>query len=78
MHIRAGIRIGLTPEEITEVIMHTAPYTGVPSANAAIAVAKHVLNATDDQPIAADSRSSAHARLKFPASRHRGRLGTSW
>jgi len=29
MHIRAGIRNGLTPEEITEVIMHTAPYTGV-------------------------------------------------
>ncbi len=38
MHIRAGIRNGLTPEEITEVIMHTAPYTGLPSANAAIAV----------------------------------------
>jgi 4-carboxymuconolactone decarboxylase len=43
MHIRAGLRNGLTPEEITEVIMHTAPYTGIPAANAAIAVAKSTL-----------------------------------
>jgi 4-carboxymuconolactone decarboxylase len=43
MHIRAGLRNGLTPDEITEVIMHTAPYTGIPAANAAIAVAKSVL-----------------------------------
>ena len=42
MHIRAGLRNGLTAEEITEVIMHTAPYTGIPAANAAIAVAKSV------------------------------------
>ncbi len=54
MHIRAGIRNGLTPEEITEVIMHTAPYTGIPSANAAIAVAKEVLNTTEGQPTGAD------------------------
>ena len=43
MHIRAGLRNGLTPEEITEVIMHTAPYTGIPAANAAIAVARTTL-----------------------------------
>ena len=49
MHIRAGIRNGLTPDEITEVIMHTAPYTGIPAANAAIATAKASL-ATDDKP----------------------------
>src|SRR5687767_1339166 len=48
MHIRAGLRNGLTPEEITEVIMHTAPYTGIPAANAAIAVAKATL--LDRQP----------------------------
>jgi 4-carboxymuconolactone decarboxylase len=45
MHIRAGLRNGLTPEDITEVIMHTAPYTGIPAANAAISVAKSVLGA---------------------------------
>jgi 4-carboxymuconolactone decarboxylase len=44
MHIRAGLRNGLTPAEITEVIMHTAVYAGVPAANAAIAVAKETLS----------------------------------
>jgi 4-carboxymuconolactone decarboxylase len=43
MHIRAGLRNGLTAEEITEVIMHTGVYAGIPAANAAIAVAKDVL-----------------------------------
>ena len=46
MHIRAGLRNGLTPEEIVEVIMHTGVYAGIPAANAAMAVAKDVL-ATD-------------------------------
>lgn len=45
MHIRAGLRNGLTPSEITEVILHTAPYTGIPAANAAMTVAKVVLEA---------------------------------
>ena len=43
MHIRAGLRNGLTPEEITEVILHTAAYAGIPAANTAMAVAKDVL-----------------------------------
>ncbi len=43
MHIRAGLRNGLTPAEITEVILHTAAYAGIPAANTAIAVAKDVL-----------------------------------
>ena len=43
MHIRAGLRNGLTPEEITEVILHTAAYAGIPAANTAMAVAKEVL-----------------------------------
>ena len=43
MHIVAGLRNGLTPAEITEVIMHTAVYAGIPAANAAIGVAKDVL-----------------------------------
>ncbi len=48
MHIRAGLRNGLTPEEITEVILHTAAYAGIPAANTAIAVAKEAL--ADDPP----------------------------
>jgi 4-carboxymuconolactone decarboxylase len=43
MHVRAAIRNGLTPEEIGEVILHTAVYAGVPAANSAFAIAKEVL-----------------------------------
>jgi len=43
LHIRAGLRNGLTPAEITEVILHTAAYAGIPAANTAMAVAKEVL-----------------------------------
>jgi 4-carboxymuconolactone decarboxylase len=43
MHIRAGLRNGLTADEITEVILHTAAYAGIPAANTAMAVAKEVL-----------------------------------
>jgi 4-carboxymuconolactone decarboxylase len=42
MHIRAAVRNGLTPEEIKEVLLHSAIYCGVPAANAAFAVAKQV------------------------------------
>jgi 4-carboxymuconolactone decarboxylase len=44
MHIRAALTNGLTPEEIREVILHTAVYAGVPAANSAFAVAKQVLS----------------------------------
>jgi 4-carboxymuconolactone decarboxylase len=44
MHIRAALRNGLTPEEIREVLLHTAVYAGVPAANAAFAVAQRVLS----------------------------------
>jgi len=43
MHVRAALRIGLTPEEIKEVLLHTAIYCGVPAANGAFAVAQRVL-----------------------------------
>ena len=43
LHIRAGLRNGLTPQEVVEVIMHTAGYAGIPAANSALAVAKQVL-----------------------------------
>jgi 4-carboxymuconolactone decarboxylase len=43
MHIRAGLRNGLSPDEITEVILHTSAYAGIPAANTAMAVAKEVL-----------------------------------
>ena len=43
LHVRAALRNGLTPEEIGEVLLHTAVYAGVPAANAAFAVAQRVL-----------------------------------
>jgi len=43
MHVRAARRNGMTPEEISEVILHTAIYAGVPAANGAFAIANKVL-----------------------------------
>jgi 4-carboxymuconolactone decarboxylase len=44
LHVRAARANGLTPEEISEVILHTAVYAGVPAANAAYAIAQRVLD----------------------------------
>ena len=49
MHLRAAIRNGLTREEITEVLLHSAIYCGVPAANGAFAVAQRVLDAPGDE-----------------------------
>jgi 4-carboxymuconolactone decarboxylase len=43
MHLRAARRNGLTPEEIGEVLLHTAIYCGVPAANSAFHVFQRVL-----------------------------------
>jgi len=43
MHVRAALRIGLTPQEIEEVILQSAIYCGVPSANSAFAIAQRVV-----------------------------------
>jgi 4-carboxymuconolactone decarboxylase len=43
IHVRGALRNGLTPEEIKEVILHTAVYAGVPAANAAFAIAQKVI-----------------------------------
>ena len=43
LHVRAALRNGLTPEEISEVLLHTAVYAGLPAANAAFAIAQRVL-----------------------------------
>ena len=43
MHVRAAVRNGLTPDEIGEVLMHTAVYAGLPRANRAFTLARDVL-----------------------------------
>ena len=44
MHVRAARRIGVTPDEIKEVFLHSAIYCGVPAANGAFKVAQEVLD----------------------------------
>jgi 4-carboxymuconolactone decarboxylase len=43
LHVRAALRNGLEPDEIREVLLHTAVYAGVPAANTAFARAQQVL-----------------------------------
>jgi 4-carboxymuconolactone decarboxylase len=45
VHVRAALGNGVTPEEIREVLLHTAVYAGVPQANTAFARAQEVLRA---------------------------------
>jgi alkylhydroperoxidase/carboxymuconolactone decarboxylase family protein YurZ len=42
-HVRAALRNGLTPDEIGEVLLHTAAYAGLPAANSAFACTEQVL-----------------------------------
>jgi 4-carboxymuconolactone decarboxylase len=50
MHVRAALRVGLTPDEIKEVLLHSAIYCGVPAANGAFAVAQRVLDEVGPTP----------------------------
>jgi 4-carboxymuconolactone decarboxylase len=43
LHVRAALRNGLTADEISEVLLHTAVYAGVPAANEAFRIAQDVL-----------------------------------
>lgn len=47
IHVRGALRNGLSPDEIAEVLLHTAVYAGVPAANAAFSVAREVLERED-------------------------------
>lgn len=42
MHLRAGLRNGLTIDEAREVILQSAIYSGVPAANTAFRIAQEV------------------------------------
>lgn len=44
LHVRGALRIGLTPDEIAEVLLQTAIYCGVPAANSAFAAARRVID----------------------------------
>jgi 4-carboxymuconolactone decarboxylase len=44
MHVRGALTNGMTREEIGEVLLHTAVYAGVPTSNAAFAIAQRVFD----------------------------------
>ena len=48
MHIRAAITNGLSRDEIKEILLQTAIYCGVPSANTAFKTAQQVFHSMDD------------------------------
>ncbi|MGH2558788.1 MAG: 4-carboxymuconolactone decarboxylase [Thermomicrobiales bacterium] len=51
LHVRASRNTGVDSREIAEVLLHVAVYAGIPAANAAVAVAKDVLDGPiDDSP----------------------------
>jgi|SRR6185312_8788294 len=52
MHVRAALRNGLTPGEISEVLLHTAVYAGVPAVNAGYAIAQRALEEDGVPPAA--------------------------
>jgi 4-carboxymuconolactone decarboxylase len=56
IHVRAAVRNGLTPAEISEVLLHTAIYAGVPAANHALGIAQRVLDETAVKPPTSDAR----------------------
>jgi 4-carboxymuconolactone decarboxylase len=43
LHVRAAVRNGVTEREISEVLLHSAVYAGVPAANRAFQVAERAL-----------------------------------
>ena len=49
LHVRAARTNGLSREEISEVLLHTAVYAGVPAANAAYAIAQRVLEEEEEE-----------------------------
>ena len=66
MHLRAALRNGLTVDEIREVILQSAIYSGVPAANTAFRIASQVFSAPADEaaaetPVGADAETPADA-----------------
>ena len=50
MHVRAALTNGLSPGQISEVLLQVAIYAGVPAANRAFAIAQRVLDELQDTP----------------------------
>jgi 4-carboxymuconolactone decarboxylase len=44
LHVNAALRVGVTPEEVTEIFLHAAAYCGFPKALNGMTVAKQVFD----------------------------------
>jgi 4-carboxymuconolactone decarboxylase len=49
VHVHAGLHIGLTPKEIEEVIIHTVPYAGFPTAINGVNLLKSMTEPSESQ-----------------------------
>jgi 4-carboxymuconolactone decarboxylase len=61
IHVRGALRNGLTPDEISEILIHTSVYAGVPAANAAFAIAQRVIASEAEAEAEADQASPRDA-----------------
>jgi 4-carboxymuconolactone decarboxylase len=50
MHVKAALRIGISREEVKQVLMQAAIYCGLPAANSAFRVAADVFQEVDEEP----------------------------
>lgn len=50
MHVRAAFKLGVTQDEIKEVLLQSAVYCGVPAANSAFQLAAEVLVEMENKP----------------------------
>lgn len=50
MHLQAALNVGVTREEVVEVLMQMAVYAGFPAALNGLAAAREVFAAADAQP----------------------------
>ncbi|MFJ4095853.1 carboxymuconolactone decarboxylase family protein [Kitasatospora sp. NPDC089913] len=62
-HVRNSLRIGLTRTEVTEVLVHLAPYVGVPKALAGLRVAAAVFTEAEAE---AETEAEAAAAAEAP------------
>ena len=70
MHVRAALGNGLTPDEISELLLHCAVYCGVPAANGAFAVAQRVIDGEEG----AMTRAVILSAVRTPVGRYGGGL----
>ena len=73
LHVRAALRNGLDPAAISEVLLHTAAYAGVPAANHAIGIAERAIQEAKSTEPPAPPRGATSRRAGSDAKPRRSR-----